>query len=955
MGKVSLVEKEWLGAETIFEDDDDDDATATTAALTDVSEPLSDNESDLEDDEDFAAENLPRDPPAKLLYGGEGETPLCALTAGGDVAAPKGGKIRPGRSTDDVPEVNPKRQCLYAKTLPEVNSEGQWPASANVDVPEVNSDRQCLCALNNCVHRATSVHPAKDTRANAQGDATKQEPRHWTRLGGKPTSDDDIVAARRRLAEEIMGEAATQPMKIRGLMAPRWRANAHPAAPMLREYARRGCPVDVGPDWTLEQLEAAVARGPHTSALKPDAIEQIQVEARDKAAQGFATIYKWDELRKNLPRLLKLSPLAMIPHKSRKYRAILDLSFALQVAGYDLPSVNEATKDTAPEEAIEQIGTVLPRLIEAFANAPPGEALRLMKLDITDGFWRMVCAEGEEWNFAYVLPNHPGQPVEIVVPSALQMGWALSPPFFCAASETARDVAQTYVQEALGTLPPHPLEDMTMPKDAEFVLPDMTKVSGRAGAKFLQMLEVYVDDFLQMVQSNDEEVLRHCSRALLHAIHSVFPPPAITGHNGAEPVSIKKLLQGEGLWEVRKELLGWVFDGATRCIELATKKQEAILKELKNVLRMKRGVPFKRIEKLVGKLRHAAIGIPGGKGLFGPINQMMQFRPRYVRWKTWRAARQAFDDWRQLIRAAAKEPTHTKELVPDEADYVGALDASGEGAGGVWIPGKTELAPIVWRFEWPPEVVTRLVTEDNPEGDITNSDLEMAAEVLGWLVLEGCVPVLRWKHVGVWSDNTPTVAWTTRWASRRSAAANRLLRILAIRHREKRASPLVARHLAGELNTLGDIPSRSFGYKAEWHFVEDDAFLTFFNQKFPLPLKNSWQGFRLTSAVATKVTNELLTEASSMAEWRRLAKLGRRYGRSGRSIATTSACLPTSRASTSNASPESPRRSEEGSARAREGGLSALGTFAPASGTSTRRSPWTQGASPSTNKTESTT
>ncbi|KAL7546443.1 hypothetical protein ACHAWF_013569, partial [Thalassiosira exigua] len=102
--------------------------------------------------------------------------------------------------------------------------------------------------------------------------------------------------------------------------------------------------------------------------------------------------------------------------------------------------------------------------------------------------------------------------------------------------------------------------------------------------------------------------------------------------------------QGEGLWEVQKELLGWVFDGATQCIELATKKQEAILKELKTVLRMKRDVPFKRVEKLVGKLRHAAIGISGGTGLFGPINQMMQFKPRYVRWKTWRAARQAFDD-----------------------------------------------------------------------------------------------------------------------------------------------------------------------------------------------------------------------------------------------------------------------------------------------------------------------
>ena len=167
MGKVSLVEKEWLGAETIFEEDDDD-ATATTAALTDVSEPPSDNDSDLEDDEDFAAENLPRDPPAKLLYGGEGETPLCVVEkAGGDVATPKGESKRPGRSTDDVPEGIPKRQCLSAQTLPEVNSERRWIASATVDVPKGNSERQCLSALTSCVPVATSVDPAKDTRANA--------------------------------------------------------------------------------------------------------------------------------------------------------------------------------------------------------------------------------------------------------------------------------------------------------------------------------------------------------------------------------------------------------------------------------------------------------------------------------------------------------------------------------------------------------------------------------------------------------------------------------------------------------------------------------------------------------------------------------------------------------------------------------------------------------------------
>lgn len=235
------------------------------------------------------------------------------------------------------------------------------------------------------------------------------------------------------------------------------------------------------------------------------------MEVRENESQGFAKIYIWEDLKKKLPEALKLSPLAMIPHKSRKYRAILDLSFALRLDGYNLPSVNEATKRCAPEESIDQIGSVLPRIIEALANAPAdGGDIMFSKLDIKDGFWRMVCEEGKEWNFAYVLPNHPGEPVEIVVPSALQMGWALSPPFFCAASETARDVAASYVSEAVGTLPKHPLEDWTMPDTTS--LPDTSNMNGRQGTAFLQLLEAYVDDFIQLAQTTDPEQLRHAQR-----------------------------------------------------------------------------------------------------------------------------------------------------------------------------------------------------------------------------------------------------------------------------------------------------------------------------------------------------------------------------------------------------------------------------------------------------------
>ena len=42
-------------------------------------------------------------------------------------------------------------------------------------------------------------------------------------------------------------------------------------------------------------------------------------------------------------------------------------------------------------------------------------------------------------------------------------------------------------------------------------------------------------------------------------------------------------------------------DGATRCIELAWYKQSAIDADLHKILRMTKGVPFKRTEKLMGK------------------------------------------------------------------------------------------------------------------------------------------------------------------------------------------------------------------------------------------------------------------------------------------------------------------------------------------------------------------
>ena len=132
----------------------------------------------------------------------------------------------------------------------------------------------------------------------------------------------------------------------------------------------------------------------------------------------------------------------MVPHKSRRFRAILDLSFSMKIHGMEIPSVNGNTVVTAPQHSMSQLGSVLPRLIESVARAPVEQGnMMFSKLDIKDGYWRMMVEYGKHLNFAYVLPDVAGARIRIVIPSALQMGWAESPPFFCAATETACDIA----------------------------------------------------------------------------------------------------------------------------------------------------------------------------------------------------------------------------------------------------------------------------------------------------------------------------------------------------------------------------------------------------------------------------------------------------------------------------------------------------------------------------------
>jgi hypothetical protein len=101
-------------------------------------------------------------------------------------------------------------------------------------------------------------------------------------------------------------------------------------------------------------------------------------------------------------------------------------------------------------------------LLDVIATVPPEEHIHFSKLDLADGYWRMVVEDGQKCYFAYVMPGTPGTPTMIVVPRALQLGWNESLAYFCATTETICDVAQTWIDNGK-KLQPHPMETFAQP------------------------------------------------------------------------------------------------------------------------------------------------------------------------------------------------------------------------------------------------------------------------------------------------------------------------------------------------------------------------------------------------------------------------------------------------------------------------------------------------------------
>ena len=670
----------------------------------------------------------------------------------------------------------------------------------------------------------------------------------------------------------------------------------HPARRILQQYKKHGVPVQLStPAWSKAKLEEKLRRGPHQSCH--EYLEFLQEEFVDMINKKQWVILPY-QTAKDLPGL-RLSPPGVVPQRERRPRWICDYSYY---------QINDETIDLFFEESM-QFGHALDRILREILLANPAFGpVNLIKIDIADGFYRLDINPRDIPKLAVIFPTLPGQPRLVAFPLVLPMGWKNSPPVFCTATETAADLANQRLCN-----PNHQPTDHNLATEAEQLLPfSPSALPNREGPVLsreavhpptardpsipnkltpVSTVDVFMDDFIAMGQTNKD--CRRVRNVLMNAIDEVFRPlDAFDDPYRTEPISVKKLRKGDCSWETCKTVLGWVIDTVQMTIKLPEHRVQRLGEILASIPSTQKRIGVKKWHKVIGELRSMSLALPGARNLFSHMQFALvnRFGQRIALKK---GVHDALSDFRYLFEDVANRPTRIAELVPLLASAVGHHDASGLGAGGVWfVPNHVarrhgyKSGPVVWRYEWPDSIKKNLVTMDNPNGTITNSDLELAG---GLLHLQALVQYcdVRERTVLSKTDNLNALFWQRKGSATTDACPSYLLRLFGLHQRFHRYVPRFD-YLSGPSNPLADALSRLF-------HLSNNSLLT--HLRSLTPQKQPFQMLRLKPSVVSSVILALQKKPCRKESLLVVPKQPKLHGRSGKSSVLNWPSIPYSKPS----------------------------------------------------------
>jgi Reverse transcriptase (RNA-dependent DNA polymerase). len=613
----------------------------------------------------------------------------------------------------------------------------------------------------------------------------------------------------------------------------------HPAKRLLKHYREHGVPVKVSTaPWTKEQLDQAMARGAHRSCQ--DHLSFLSEEFVDMIQKGQWTILPYSVVEQ-LPNL-RISPPGVVPQRDRRPRWIVDYSFY---------GINQETLPLVADDAM-QFGHTLDRILRHILLADPQHGpVYLLKLDISDGFYRIDLCPDDIPRLGVVFPVPQGTELLVALPLVLPMGWKNSPPAFCTATETIADLTN-YDLRSEDTSSQHPLGDCAAQYDQLLdphshrsdsdITPDP---SLPRPAPPVTEVDVYVDDFIAVAQGVPKR-LHNVRNKLMHTVDKVFRPNDNDDKIRAEPISLKKLHKGDASWKTKHTILGWEVDTVNKTIALPPHRATRLREILDSVPFHQRRIGVKKWHKILGELRSMSLALPGSRGLFSHLQAALA-KKTGTRVPLNAEVHQALADFRWILEHITARPTRIAELVPLLPSALGYHDASGAGSGGVWFPashllprGQCTRQPVLWRYQWPQEIQQKLVTDTNPKGTISNSDLELAGGILHLDILCQTYDI-RERTILSKTDNLAALFWQRKGSTTSATTPPYLLRLLGM---HQRLHHYIPRHdyIPGGSNPMADDASRLF------HLSNND-FLAHFNSTY-----SQDNGFRLVNPTPSLVS-----------------------------------------------------------------------------------------------------
>ena len=242
---------------------------------------------------------------------------------------------------------------------------------------------------------------------------------------------------------------------------------------------------------------------------------------------------------------------------------------------------------------------------------------------MSDGFYREDLCPGDAPKLGVVYPTVTSSQNLVAIPLVLPMGWKNSPPAFSTATETIADLANRRLRDSSYSPQRHALDDLALEMDDDdtattammtdleetvsdsdieseddddlaaentamlpgtsVAVPSKRDPSLPTTGPPVQYVDIFVDDFVGLGQQPTACRVR---KTLLHAIDHVFCPLGPDDSSfRQEPVSMKKLRQGDCSWSTIKLVLGWVIDTVAMTIALPPHRVDRLLEILHSIPR----------------------------------------------------------------------------------------------------------------------------------------------------------------------------------------------------------------------------------------------------------------------------------------------------------------------------------------------------------------------------------